>query len=98
MANATGWNELVQGNIFLAVYTMWDLATAHWIVAILFIVYEMMLLIKTRNLTIAWVSGFFFAVMFATSTFVDKATSLQIIFVILAFELAGILYLTWWKS
>ena len=96
--NATGWNELINGQIFLASYAMWDLALAHWTVAILFILYEFMLLIKTKSLTLAWVSGLFFTSMFAASTFVDKTTSLEIMFVLLAFELAGILYLTWWKE
>ncbi len=63
--NATGWSELFSGDIINAVYVMYDAALLGWFVAILFIVYQLVLLIKTRNLTLAWISGIFFASMFA---------------------------------
>src|SRR6056297_1111490 len=97
--NATGWNQLFDGNMVNAAFVMYNTAFAGWLVAILFIVYQFMLILKTKNMTLAWVTGLFFAALYASSTIlagstnpVLKAASLKIIFVILVFELAGILY------
>ena len=97
--NAThvcGWQELFDGHLISAAYVMYDAALVHWTVGILFFIYQIMLFYKTRNLTLCWVTGLFFAALYATSTFVTVA-SVQIIFVLLVFELAGILYLMFWK-
>jgi hypothetical protein len=96
MVNATGWSELMDANLIGAAYTMYDAAFAGWIVAILFFVYQLMLLIKTRNLPLAFITGIFFASLYAVSVFV-KPISIQVIFILLVFELAGILYLWIWK-
>ena len=69
MVNATGWSELYGGHIISAVYTMYDAALLNWSVAILFFVFQITLLIKTRNLTLAWISGMFFASLYAISSF-----------------------------
>ncbi len=96
--NATGWAQLMDGNLISAAFTMYDVAFVGWSVGILFFVYELMLLIKTRNLPLAFITGMFFASMYITSTFqFVKPISSQIIFVLLVFELAGILYLWLWK-
>ena len=92
-----GWKELLEGQMISAVFTMYDAAFANWTVAILFLIFQVMLLIKTRNLTIAWISGIFFASLYAVSVFV-KPISIQAIFVLLVFELAGILYMLIWKK
>ena len=95
--NATGWYELFNDvNIINAVFTMYDEAFVGWIVVILFIVYQFMLILKTRNLTLSWITGVIFVSLYLTSTFVN-VISAQVIFVILALELAGILYLLVWK-
>ncbi len=95
--NATGWYELYNNaNIINAVFTMYDTAFVGWIVAILFFVYQFMLILKTRNLTLSWITGVIFVSLYMTSEFV-KVLSAQIIFVILVLELAGILYLLVWK-
>lgn len=91
MANATGWTQLFDGQLISAAFTMYDAAFAGWVVAILFFVYQFMLILKTRNLTVAWITGLFFASLYAVSTFV-KAVSVQFIFILLVFELAGIIY------
>lgn len=96
MANATGWSELYDGDLIGAAFTMYDTALLGWTVAILFIVYQFMLYLKTRNPTLCWVTGIFFVSMYAVSVFV-KPISLQVMFVILAFELAGILYMLIFK-
>lgn len=95
--NATGWNELFgDGDLIGAAFTMYDTAFAGWTVAILFIVYQFMLLLKTQNLTLSWITGIIFVSLYLTSTFV-KVISAQLIFVILVLELAGILYFIVWK-
>jgi len=96
MVNVTGWTELMDGKLISASFTMFDTAFAGWIVAILFIVYQFMLILKTRNMTLAWVTGIIFVSMYITSVFV-KTISVQIIVVLLIFELAAILYMIIWK-
>jgi len=97
VTNVTGWSELMDGNVISAAFTMYDTAFLGWSVAILFVVFQFMLLIKTRNLTLAWSTGIFFAALYGISTFV-KTISVQVIFIILAFELAGILYMLIFKK
>ncbi len=96
MPNVTGWTELFDGNLIGAAFTMYDAAFLGWTVAMLFFVYQGMLYYKTRNLTICWITGIFFASMYAVSTIV-KTISVQLIFILLVFELAGILYFLIWK-
>ena len=102
--NATGWPELFDGHIVTAAFVMYDAALAGWTVAILFIVYQFMLWMKTRNMTIMWITGAMFAGMFVTAQILDatgnpilKPISIQVIFAILVFELGAILYMWFWK-
>ena len=97
MDNVTGWNELMDGHLIIASFTMFDTALAGWVIAILFLVYQFMLYLKTKNLTLCWTTGLFFASLYGASTFV-KAISVQVIFIILVFELAGILFLLIWPN
>jgi len=94
--NATGWSELMDGHMISAVFTMYDTSFLNWTVALLFIVYQFMLFLKTKNPVLAWVTGLIFASLYVASIFV-KTMSIQIIFVILVFELAIILYILIWK-
>jgi hypothetical protein len=96
--NATGWNELMDGNMIGAVYTMFDTAFGNMgiIVVILFFVYQFMLYMKTGNVTLMWVTGIIFASMYATSSFVEPV-SVQIIFLLLVLEFAAVLFLTFYK-
>ena len=70
--NVTGWSQLMDGNLILAAYTMYDASNvfAGWLVVILFFVYQFMLLMKTRNLTLSWVTGLFFVSLYITSSFI----------------------------
>ena len=93
--NATsvcGWAELFNGNPILASFTMFDASMVGWTIAILFIVYQFMLFLKARNLALNFITGVFFLSLFASATFI-KAISLQIMFVILVLEMAGLIYL-----
>jgi len=87
-----GWTELFDGNPILAAFTMYDASMVGWTIAILFIVYQMMLFMKARNLALNFITGVFFLSLFATATFI-KTISLQVMFVILVLEMAGLIYL-----
>ena len=91
-----GWGELFSGDLVGAAYTMYDAAFANWVVAILFIVYQFILYTKTKNLNLTWITGLFFLALYAASHYVKEA-SVQIMFLISVFELAGILYLLIFK-
>ena len=96
MADVEGWAQLMNGSMINAAFVMYDAALAHWTIAILFFVYQIVLLIKTRNITLAWTTGLIFASLYAISAFV-KPISIQAIFLILVLELGGILYMLLWK-
>jgi hypothetical protein len=102
--NVTGWNELISGNLISAAFIMFDTAFGGWVVVILFMVYQFMLYMKTRNAALSWITGVLFTAMFAASTIMSasgvpvfKPIALQILFLILVLELAGILYIMLWK-
>lgn len=94
--NATGWSQIMDGHMISAVYTMYDTSLVGWTIAILFFVYQIMLFLKTRNLVLSWITGILFASLYATSIFM-KPISLQIMFIMLALELAIILFVLIWK-
>jgi len=94
-SNSTGWNELVQGDIVYSVYHMFDQSITGGLglfVLFLFIVFQIMLYLKTGNLTSMWVIGVLFASMYGLSQLVNPL-ALNILFALLVFELAGILLL-----
>ncbi len=96
--NATGWTELYEGNIIGAAFTMYDTAFAGWTIVILFIIYQFMLILKTRNLVLGLIMGAIFAGLYVTSLIpLVEPVSVPIIFTILVLELAGILYYVFWK-
>lgn len=89
-----GWDKLMDGKMVGAVYDMFNYAFGGvgWPVVILFFVFQVMLYFKTRNLALSWITGVFFVSMYAVSIFVETL-SVQIMFVMLVFELAGIIYM-----
>ena len=94
--NATGWSELYSGHMIAAAYTVYDNIMPGWFIPMLFIVYQFLLYFKTRNPTLMWVTGFFFVAMYSTAVWIGpyiNVLSVQIMFLILVFEIAGILYL-----
>ena len=103
-ANATGWAELYNGDIVTAAFVMYDTAFAGWTVVILFLVYQFLAYMKTRQLTTGWVMGVIFVSMFGISTMLSatnnpifKPLAMQVIFAILVIEFAGIMYYWLWK-
>ena len=95
--NATGWSQLFDGNMILAAYTMYDTAFNGWIVVLLFFLYEFMLFMKTRNLTLCFTMGAIFSTLYVTSTFVKPITK-YVMVLLLVFEVAGILYMLIFKK
>lgn len=96
VGNVTGYSELISGDIFGAVYTLYNATLAGWLVAILFLVFQVLLYIKSRNFVMMWVTGLFFAGMYGISTIVTQS-SVVFIFAILILELAGIIYYLFFK-
>lgn len=96
--NVTGWNLLLNASLIKASFALYNEAFVGWTIALLFVVYEFMLIMKTQNLTTAWIVGVIFASLYVGSSFVDNPYSLIVIFMILTFELAGILYYIFWKD
>ena len=94
MTNVVGWDELYNGSLVSAAYTMYDyyMGNTGWPITILFFVFQYMLYIKTKNLNLMFVTAIFFVSMFAVSTFVQPL-AVEIMFAVLVFELAGIIYL-----
>jgi len=94
--NVTGWDELFNGNMISAAFVLYDTALLGWTVAILFLVFQFMLFMKTKDLTIGFVIGLFFLGLYATGQLI-KSTSLPVMVIMLVFELGGILYFILWK-
>jgi len=91
-----GWDELNNGKLIDAAFCMYDTALIGWSVGILFFVFQIMLFLKTKNLNLVWITGIFFVSLYGVSMFVT-ASSLMAIFVVLVFELAGILFMLVFK-
>jgi hypothetical protein len=97
LTDVCGWGALMNGNIISAAFTMYDASFMGWTVAILFIVYQFMLFMKTFNLTLCFVTGLIFASLYAGAVTILKPISLQVIFILLVFQLGAILYLWFFK-
>ena len=100
--NASGWSELIRGDLVPAAMTMFNAAPIlnGWVIAILFFVFQFMLYIKSKNITLMWVMGIFFAAMFLTATATREyvpVLSQNIIVGLLILEAGGILYYIFFK-
>ena len=102
--NATGWSELIDGNMIYAAFSVFDATTIlnGWTIAILFVVYQIILWIKTKSATLAFITGIMFISMFITATTASAVPliaphALKFIFLILVIEVAGILYFAFWR-
>lgn len=93
--NVTGWSQLMDANLIGASFAMYDEAFVGLVVAILFIVYQIMLYLKTNDITLCWVTGAIFAGIYITGNIFSSivhSNSVWVIFVLLVFELAIIIY------
>lgn len=89
--NATGWTQLFNADLIGAAYTVYNTGVGTYFVFILFAVFQAMLYLKTRNLTLGWVTGVLFLALYAGSVFVEPL-AFQFIFILLVLELGGILF------
>ena len=96
-SNVAGWDDLLEGHLPLAIYSMYNAALLGWSVVLLFFVFQIMLIIKTRKINLCWITGFLFASLYAASSFIH-VLSLQIIGGMLIIELAGIIFLWFFKK
>lgn len=87
-----GWQQLLDANMVSAAFTMFDSALAGWTIAILFFVYEGVLLYKTQNVTLGFITGLIFLSLYGASSIVI-GKSLWVMISLLAIEFMGILYL-----
>ena len=92
IVNGTGWNELIDGHLISAVYTMYNTAFLGFFVAILFFTYQGLIYIKTRNPVLSLSTGLIFASLYGVSAFVH-VNSIKIIVFILVMQTAVTLYL-----
>lgn len=94
ITNGIGWDQLMDGKMVGAVYTMFDTAMGSFglIIIFLFIVYQIMLFQKTGNYALMFIMGVIFATMYGLSVYVNEI-ALPILLTILIFELGGLLYL-----
>lgn len=97
MTNVTGWNEVANGELIKGVFTMYDTAFNGWFVAIVFFTFQTLLYMKTRNLTLTWVTGLMFASLYAASAVMNEYTN-YILFITLVLQLAGILFFVFTKK
>jgi len=96
--NATGWSELMDGNMVFAVYKMFDISLGNMglFTLVMFVLYQFMLYQKTGNITLMWITGVLFTAMFATSQFIPGST-MFVLYIILAIEFAAIFYLVFFS-
>ena len=105
--NATGWPELIDGHMIGAAFVMYNTAFFGWAITILFFVYQIMLYMKTRNMTLCFITGIMFVSLFAFATVSYGGGSLWtyiarpacgVILLVLLFELGIIMYELFWKN
>lgn len=94
MSQATAWAYLLEGKMIKAVYELFNSAFLGngLIVIILFLLYQFMLYQKTQNVTLMYVMGILFSVLYASSVFIEPFSK-NILFFILILESAGIIFL-----
>ena len=95
ITNVTGWNQLISGDIVGCTFAIFNEATLGYCVAILFVVLQILIYMKTKNITPMWIFGLFFCSLFGLS-FISQ-NSIVFIFVLLVLESAGILYYMFFK-
>ncbi len=94
--SSPAFNALLDMNIFLAMFTYLDTLLGGWFIGVMFVVFQILVQLKTRTLELTWVIGFFFVVLYAGSGAIvgDFTTQLgsKIMMIVLVFELAPIMY------
>jgi len=94
--NTTGWAQLMGGDLVGAAYSMYNASFAGLFIIALFLVYQFMLYLKVRNLTLNFVTGIIFGSLFISAQLIP-GLALPILAFILIMEFALIL-ITWFIS
>lgn len=96
MANATGWNYLYDAQVVKAAFTLYDTALSGWTIGILFLLFQVLLAMKSRNPAANFITSIIFIGLYASSVIV-KSQANAITLLIIVIELAGILYYIMFK-
>jgi hypothetical protein len=96
--DAIGWLQLYDGNITQAAYYMYIAYWGGWFITILFLLYQFILFMKTRNTTLCFVTGIIFTSMYVTLINITgqyslfTSASVSVIYILLVIELGSIIY------
>jgi hypothetical protein len=95
--NATGWSQLIDGDMIGAAYITYNtvFGGGGWVILILFFVFQFMLFIKTKSLELSIITSLFFLAAFGFSAAMSP-DKIYIIIFFLALELGGIFYMWLW--
>ena len=97
MVNATGWSELFNdGNLISAAYTMYLADLGLFFIAILFFVFQAMIMIKTKNPVLAFTVGAIFVALYVGVANVPEVT-IPFFGIVLVLELTGVMYWIFFK-
>ena len=91
MSNATGWNLLYNGTPVRAAFQLYDTALAGWFIGALFLLFQTILLIKTKNPVAAFITTTIFMSLYIGSQILKPQVG-AIMMLLAVIELAGILY------
>lgn len=102
---ACGWNELINGSIISAAYRMYDSYLLGWVAAILYLVFEFMLVMKSRNMVLVWITtAIFLGIMYVPSMLSPSTTNplihpavVPVAAVVLVVTLGSLVYTWFWK-
>jgi len=89
MNNVTGWNELYDGNIVKAAYTMFDAALGGWFITLIFMVYLSLLMFKTKSASAVFVGSLLFVGLYVANL---KTITLPIIVMASSGALASVIF------
>ena len=64
VANVTGWNELVNGSIFLASTVLYQSYYGDWYITMLFLAFKVLLFLTTRSPMLSFISTIIFSGVF----------------------------------
>jgi len=96
VANVTGWNELLSGHMISAAYVMYDEALIGFVIILLYILFQVMLYLKTKSWNLGFVMGLFFMSMYIGATSITgvpllKASVVPWAFLLLVLQLAAVI-------
>ena len=94
MTNATGWAELYAGRIVDSAYTVYNTVFGGYFLGALFLLFEVLLLIKTRNPAAAFIAAIIFLPLYIGSI-AGQIAAISVVITI--FLLAGIFYMVMFK-